>query len=137
MEFNFQFTEVQNAYKPSGKITFLAIPVMLFFGGAIALIGGYLLGLALPSIDNLSRNGVVGLIIESILKLLLSTALGYGMALGIHRSGRIAKNRNIWVGMVIGFFCGLAAFIVMWLVGGHNPKYGVSTVGPFLGIAMF
>lgn len=39
MVFEFQFAEVENAYKPSGKISFLAIPGMLFLGGAIALGG--------------------------------------------------------------------------------------------------
>lgn len=96
--------------------------------------------MALPGLDNFSREAdvfVLGLIIEIILKLVLSLALGYGTAFVVYYGGRIAKNRNIWVGIVIGFLCGLAAFIVMWSVGGDNPKYGGFTVGPFMAIAMF
>jgi len=138
MEFNFEFAAVENAYKPSGRISFIAIPLMLLFGGAISVLGGYLLGMSLPGLDNFSRNaGVVGLIIEILLKLGLSLALGYAIAFGVYGGGRIGKNRNIWVGIVIGFICGLAAFIVVWSVGSHNPKYGVSTVGPFMAVAMF
>jgi hypothetical protein len=49
----FEFPSVENAYKPSGKISFITIPVMLFLGGMISLVGGYLIGLALPSINTL------------------------------------------------------------------------------------
>lgn len=138
MEFNFNFPEVENAYKPSGRITFLSILLMLLLGGAISLIGGYLLGAVLPKLDNLSREGgVLGLIIEILLKLVLSLGLGYGIAFGVYQGGKMGKNRNAWIGIVIGGICGLAAFIITLSVGGANPEYGGSTIGPLMGVAMF
>ena len=99
---NFKFKQGGVAMEfsfPSGKITFQSILLMLLLGGVISLIGRYLLGAVFPELDNLSREGS-GL--GNFLKILLSLGLGYGIGFGVYGGGRIGKNRNPWIGIVIG-----------------------------------
>ena len=74
MKFNFNFPEVENAYKPSGKIGLLSIPLMLLLGGFVAL--------------------------------------GFGIGYVVGWGGIIGKNRNKWLGMIIGGLCGLGTVII-------------------------
>ena len=137
----FRFPEVDNAYVPSGSIGLLAVPSMLAMGGVAALLGGYLLGAILPSLDNLSRKpGLLGIlltILEIILKLAAFGFLGAGVGLAVHVGGRFGRNRNQWAALVLGLVCGVIVFIVVVSVGWDNPEYEKPTVAPLMAIAMF
>lgn len=121
MDFNFAFEEVESAYKPSGRIGWVAIPLMLLFGTVISVLGGTLVGGAVFHLH------VLAVQTEGFAKPLLAIPiiglpllLGFTIGGGIYKGNCMGKNRNSLVGFFVGLLCGLIGFAVTWANGGNS-----------------
>ena len=114
----FDFPKVEQAYKPSGKISPIAAALMWIFGGVVSVIGGYLFGSILPSVGAMASTLGFLAALEFIIKVVVSVALGAAIAVAIYLGGKLGKNRSQTLAVVCGLTCGLGSCAALLLVSG-------------------
>lgn len=126
-----QLPKVKSAYVPSGKISRHTIPIMVVLGGLCSILAGYVFAWLAPRlfvwlVSGRFRNPIYEFLGRNLAAPFFAFMAGL-IAGGIFLIplvwiGRIAKNRNDRVGLIIGGISGIAMCLIFLFA--YSPRSG-------------